>query len=141
MPHQVIDQHRAPAHSQTLPHELCQLLRIQMMGKKAATYQIESTIAERQGKRIAYNGAMTRISFGRIFHGQMRLRPIQQRYVQRDSALCQSPRDQFRQFAQTRCDFQQREAAHPSGFGHTLHHFLRGGDPAEPAVHPADIPH
>ena len=54
MPDEVIDKQRSPAHPQTLAHKLCQLLRTQMMRKKAATHQIECSVAERQSKRIGH---------------------------------------------------------------------------------------
>jgi hypothetical protein len=47
MPNEVIDQQSAPAHPQTFARKLCQLLFVQMMGKKAATYQVEGSIGER----------------------------------------------------------------------------------------------
>jgi len=55
MPNEVVDQHGPAAHPQTFAHKLSQLLSIQMMGKKAATHQVEGSVAERQGKRIGHH--------------------------------------------------------------------------------------
>ena len=142
MPNEVVDQHRTPADSQTFACKFGQLLLVEMMSEKAATHQIEGSIAERQGEGIGHN-AMIRprtIGWGMIFHGKVRPCPVQQRHIERDPASRQFLPNHLQNLSRSSCHFQQREVFRPGNLSSAFHHFLRGGDAAEPAVDPPEIP-
>jgi len=88
MPNQVVDQHGAAAHSRRFSNKGGQLLRVQVMGEKAAAHQVERSIGERQDKRIGHDPGALRdvISACAISGGEMRRGTVKQRYIQVDSA-------------------------------------------------------
>jgi hypothetical protein len=70
----------------------------------------------------------------------MRPCPVQQDHVERDPSLRQPSLNYLRDFPRTSRHFQQEKMFCPGSLRSTFHHLSRGGNAAEPAVHPTDIP-
>ena len=66
----------------------------------------------------------------------MGMRHIQQSYIEHDSPTSQPLSDNLWYLARSCSDFQQRKSLYSRRLSHMIYHFLRGCDPAKPAVDP-----
>jgi hypothetical protein len=106
---------------------MSQLVRVEMMRKKAATHQVERCVRKRKGERVADYAVILpcMICGGGISPGQMRTRHVQQSHIQCDSASCQSLPDNLRHLARPGRDFQERKVFDSGCLSHAIHHLLR----------------
>jgi hypothetical protein len=135
MTHEIIDQQRAAAHPKTLAHELPQSQWIEMVREQVATDKVECIITKRESESVGHHPSISvATDRGGISIRQVRRSDVQQSYIQRDSATRQVSSYSVRNSAQAGCHFEQREAIRPGHPRHSFHHFLCGGDPAEPSI-------
>src|SRR4029077_13545409 len=108
MPNQVVDEQGAPAYAQTLANKLGQLRRVEMMGKKAATHQIERSLAKGQGERIGDKAGTGRSAiFTRtVAAGQVGWSAVEQGNIQGDSIPSEIAPNLFWDFSSSRSHFE-----------------------------------